>query len=158
MKILILQCGKTQQKPVQMLCEDYYKRLGRYVPVQEKTLPDLKNTRAMSEEQVMQQEANQIADALEPHDWVVLLDEVGQMMSSRKLANRVQQWMNQGPKRLVFVIGGPYGLAPELEARGHFRWSLSPLTFSHQLIRALLAEQLYRAFSILKGDPYHHGR
>ena len=156
MKVVILQCGKTNSKAVRELSAEYIKRLKRYVPVVEITLPDLKKTKNLSEEQVKQLEGQQIEAELKPGDQIILLDEKGKNYSSRQFAAQIQSWMNAGPRRLVFVIGGPYGFSDHIYGMAHAQVSLSRMTFSHQIIRALFAEQLYRAFSILNNDPYHH--
>lgn len=156
MKVVILQCGKTNNKAVRDLCNEYLKRLGRYLPAQELSLPDLKKTKNLSENQVKSQEAAQIEAEIKPGDHIILLDENGAQYSSRAFAAQLQSWMNAGPKRLVFIIGGPYGFAESIYNRAQAKLSLSRMTFSHQIIRALFAEQLYRGFSIINHDPYHH--
>lgn len=157
MKVVILQCGKTNSKAVHDLCTEYLKRLRRYVPAEEITLPDLKKTKNLSEEQVKQQEGQQIEAELKPGDQIILLDEKGENYGSRQFAAQIQSWMNAGPRRLVFIIGGPYGFSESIYSLAQAKVSLSRMTFSHQIIRALFAEQLYRSFSILNNDPYHHG-
>lgn len=123
---------------------------------QEVSLPDLKNTKSLSTQQVKEQEGLQIMAEIRAGDQVFLLDERGQSYSSRSFAQRLQEKMNRGPKRLVFVIGGPYGFSDAVYQRFPERLSLSKMTFSHQLARVLLNEQLYRAYSILNNAPYHN--
>lgn len=139
------------------LCRDYVKRLQKYVPAEEYALADLKNTRNLSAPQIREREAEQLLQFLKPGDQLILCDEKGSSYSSRQLAQKTQSWMNAGPRRILWVIGGAYGFDPRAEEKAQALVSLSPLTFSHQLVRVLLAEQLYRIFSILHGDPYHHG-
>lgn len=156
MKVLVICHGKTTQSAVKQLEDEYFNRLQHYWPFESKVIPDLKNTKRLSSEQVAQEEAKLLDKELQAGDWLVLLDEKGKSFSSRAFAQKIQSWFNQSPKRLVFVIGGPYGFAPEIYQRANFKLSLSAMTFSHQIIRALFAEQLYRAATILKGEPYHH--
>lgn len=134
----------------------YYQRLKHYIPFELKVLPDLKRTKSLNEAQIKSREAEQLTAQLEPGDWLVLLDEKGKEMDSVSFANTLQKRMNQGLKRLVFVVGGAYGFAPEVYDRASEKISLSRMTFSHQIIRCIFAEQLYRAFTILNNEPYHH--
>lgn len=156
MKTLLILHGKTTQAATAELEKDYYQRLQRYWPFNTRVIPDLRNRHKLSQAEVAQQEGQRLLNELEAGDWLVLLDERGKSLSSRKFAQQVQQWFNQSPRRLVFVIGGPYGFSDEVYARANFKLSLSAMTFSHQIVRALFAEQLYRAATILKGEPYHH--
>lgn len=156
MKIILLLCGKTQAGPIAELCEDYFQRLQHYWSFESQVLPDLKRTKNLSSEQVKGREAEQILKSLDPADHLILLDEKGRSYSSEALAQQMERWFHQSPRRLVFAVGGPYGFDPAVYARAQGKISLSAMTFSHQLIRVLFAEQLYRAASIIKGDPYHH--
>ncbi|QNR23630.1 23S rRNA (pseudouridine(1915)-N(3))-methyltransferase RlmH [Croceimicrobium hydrocarbonivorans] len=156
MKVLLLLHGKTTQSATAELEQEYYQRLQRYWPFESKVLPDLRNSNKLSTQEVSQQEGQKLLAELQAGDWLVLLDEKGKSLSSRKFANQIQQWFNQSPRRLIFVIGGPYGFSPDVYARANYKLSLSAMTFSHQIVRALFAEQLYRAATILKGEPYHH--
>lgn len=141
---------------VEALEQLYYQRLKHYIPFELKVLPDLKRTKSLNEAQIKSREAEQLTAQLEPGDWLVLLDEKGKEMDSVSFANTLQKRMNQGLKRLVFVVGGAYGFAPEVYDRASEKISLSRMTFSHQIIRCIFAEQLYRAFTILNNEPYHH--
>lgn len=156
MKIVFVQTGKTKGKEIQKLEEEYYKRLGRYVSFQKVVVPDLKNTKALREDEVKKQEAALIQKEFQPGDHIVLLDDKGKQYTSIKFANHLQQIMNRGVRRIVFVIGGPYGFDQSIYAAAQEKLSLSLMTFSHQIIRPIFAEQLYRAYSILNNDPYHH--
>lgn len=156
LKIVFVQTGKTKGKEIQKLEEEYYKRLGRYVSFQKVVVPDLKNTKALREDEVKKQEAALIQKEFQPGDHIVLLDDKGKQYTSIKFANHIQQIMNRGVRRIVFVIGGPYGFDQSIYDVAQEKLSLSLMTFSHQIIRPIFAEQLYRAYSILNNDPYHH--
>lgn len=156
MKIVFVQTGKTKGKEIQKLEEEYYKRLGRYVSFQKVVVPDLKNTKVLREDEVKKQEAALIQKEFHPGDHIVLLDDKGKQYTSIKFANHLQQIMNRGVRRIVFVIGGPYGFDQSIYDAAQEKLSLSLMTFSHQIIRPIFAEQLYRAYSILNNDPYHH--
>lgn len=156
MKIVFVQTGKTKGKEIQKLEEEYYKRLKRYVSFEKVVVPDLKNTKALREDEVKKQEAALIQKEFQPGDHIVLLDDKGKQYTSIKFANHIQQIMNRGVRRIVFVIGGPYGFDQSIYDVAQEKLSLSLMTFSHQIIRPIFAEQLYRAYSILNNDPYHH--
>lgn len=156
MKTVLILHGKTTQGPTAELEQEYYKRLKRYWSFDTLIIPDLRNRNKLSTDEVAKQEGEKLLGELQPGDWLVLLDEKGKSFNSRQFAQQIQAWFNQSPKRLIFVIGGPYGFSEEVYRRANFKLSLSAMTFSHQIVRALFAEQLYRAATILKGDPYHH--
>ncbi len=156
MKIVLLTVGKTTAKNIVSGIEMYTERIRHYVPFELVSIPDLKSTAALSADQQKVREGQGIITALNPGDRVVLLDERGEMLTSRKFAQRFQQRMSAGVKRLVFVVGGPYGFSEEVYARADARLSLSAMTFPHDLVRLLFIEQLYRAMTILKGEKYHH--
>ncbi len=156
MKIVLLTVGKTTAKNIVSGIEMYTERIRHYVPFELVSIPDLKSTAALSADQQKVREGQGIIAALNPGDRVVLLDERGDMLTSRKFAQRIQQRMSAGVKRLVFVVGGPYGFSEEVYARADARLSLSAMTFPHDLVRLLFIEQLYRAMTILKGEKYHH--
>lgn len=139
-----------------MLADEYYKRLRRYIPFEAIEIPDLKNTKNMSQDEVCRQEGQLILKYKQAGDHFILLDENGSSYNSLSFADHLQKVMNRGVRRLVFVIGGPYGFSEELYQQADEKLSLSEMTFSHQIIRAIFAEQLYRGFSILNNDPYHH--
>ena len=156
MKIVLLTVGKTTAKNIVSGIEMYTERIRHYVPFELVSIPDLKSTAALSADQQKVREGQGIIAALNPGDRVVLLDERGEMLTSRKFAQRIQQRMSAGVKRLVFVVGCPYVLSEEVYARADARLSLSAMTFPHDLVRLLFIEQLYRAMTILKGEKYHH--
>ncbi len=155
MKTLLIQVGKTVNKHFQAGISDYVERIGHYMPFEVVTIPDLKNTKSLSEEQQKQLEGEQILKQLQPSDTVVLLDEHGREYRSIEFARWLEQKRNTA-RRLVFVIGGPYGFSQEVYARANEQLSLSKMTFSHQMIRLTFTEQVYRACTIIKGEPYHH--
>lgn len=156
MKILFVQTGRTADRRIADLCADYAARIGHYLPFEVQTVPDLKGTRALSPDQQKEREAEGIFKLLRDGDCVVLLDERGRELRSVEFARYVEQKMHASWRRLVFVIGGPYGFAPSVYARAAERISLSRLTFSHQMVRLFFIEQVYRAMTILRGEPYHH--
>ena len=156
MKILVLAIGKTDEQWVQDALLKYSKRLQYYLPFEFKVITDLKNTKNLSEAQQKEREGALILKKLNPTDKVILLDEKGKEYRSVEFAKHLQQQMNSGVKRLIFIIGGPYGFSPELYAKAQGKLALSKMTFSHQMIRPYFVEQLYRAITILKNEPYHH--
>ena len=156
MRITLLVIGKTTDRHVEALIEDYAQRLGHYVPFSMDVIPELRNTKALTAEQQKAQEAELIKKQLQAGDHVVLLDEHGAERRSVEFASWLQKRMNTGARRLVFIVGGPYGFDPSIHTLAKEEISLSQMTFSHQLIRVLFVEQLYRAHTILRGEPYHH--
>ncbi len=155
MKTILLQVGKTTDKHFQAVISDYVGRIGHYMPFDVVTIPELKNTKNLSEQQQKQAEGDLILKQLQPTDTVVLLDEHGQQLRSVDFARWLQQKQQQC-RRLVFIIGGPYGFAQPVYDRANELLSLSAMTFSHQMIRVTFTEQVYRACTIIKGEPYHH--
>ena len=137
------------------IMDDYRERITHYLPFTLTTIPELKNTKSLSEEQQKSAEGELILKQLQPSDTVVLLDERGREPRSMELAAWLEK-KQQSARRLVFVIGGPYGFSPAVYERANEQLSLSRLTFSHQMVRAIFMEQLYRACTIIKGEPYHH--
>jgi 23S rRNA (pseudouridine1915-N3)-methyltransferase len=156
MNIKLLAIGKTDNKNLQTLIDDYSKRLSFYIKFELEVIPDLKNAKNLSESQQKEKEGELILAKLAPTDQLILLDENGSNFSSIGFSDYLQKKMNAGIKTLVFVIGGPYGFSDEVYTRANAKVSLSQMTFSHQLIRLIFIEQLYRAFTIIKGEPYHH--
>ena len=156
MKITLLAIGKTDNRNLQNLMDDYTKRLNFYVSFSLEVIPDIKNAKNLSETQQKQAEGDEILKKIIPADTLILLDEKGKVYSSVGFSEFLQKKMNSGLKNLVFVIGGPYGFSDELYARANGKVSLSAMTFSHQMVRLFFIEQLYRAFTILKNEPYHH--
>ena len=148
--------GKTDAKEIASLVDEYKKRLGRYIKFQLVVIPDLKNNKNLTESQQKEKEGELILAQIETSDLVVLLDEKGKQFTSVSFSNYLQKKMNSGLKRLVFVIGGPYGFGDEVYKRANEKVSLSSMTFSHQMVRLFAIEQLYRAFTILRNEPYHH--
>jgi 23S rRNA (pseudouridine1915-N3)-methyltransferase len=156
MTIKLLAIGKTDNKELQKLIEDYQKRLGFYIKFEFEIIPDLKNSKNLSEEQQKQKEGDLILGKLNAIDVLILLDEKGKQMDSVSFSNYLQKHMNSGIKQLVFVIGGPLGFSKEVYNKAQGKLSLSKMTFSHQMVRLFVVEQLYRAFTILRNEPYHH--
>jgi 23S rRNA (pseudouridine1915-N3)-methyltransferase len=156
MKITLLTIGSTPKNYLLEGEKIFEKRIQNYVSFEKIELPDLKKTKNLTHEQIKNQEGKQIMLKLSPSDYVVLLDERGKEMRSLVFAEWMQQIMNQGPKQLVFVVGGAYGFSSEVYQRANQKISLSAMTFSHQMVRLFFMEQLYRAFSILRNEPYHH--
>lgn len=155
-KVNLLVVGVSNNPHFIAAQRDYESRLVHYIPFEMQVIPDIKNTRNLSEEQQKQREGEQILKALQPGDYVVLLDEHGKEPRSVELAAWMQAKMNSGVKRLVLIVGGPYGFSEEVYRKAQEKMSLSRLTFSHQMIRLIFVEQLYRAMTILRGEPYHH--
>lgn len=155
MKITLLLVGKTTDSRLISLIEDYRKRLIHYAPFELVVLPDLKNTKSLSEEQIKTAEGEAILRFVTPSMDVVLLDEHGREFRSVEYAEWLQKKMGSG-KDLTLVIGGPYGFSEAVYQRADGKVSLSRMTFSHQMIRIMVIEQLYRAMTILRGEPYHH--
>ncbi len=156
MTIELIVVGKTDLKEVAALVEIYAKRINHYCRLSITTLPDVRNTKNMSTSQQCTAEAEAILALIKSSDYVTLLDERGAQPSSVGFSEWIQKRMNSGVKRLVVVIGGAYGFSKELYERANDMVSLSKMTFSHQIVRAIFTEQLYRAFTILRGEPYHH--
>ena len=156
MKITLLVIGKTDAKYLIEAIDEYKNRLVHYLPFEMTVLPDIKNVRNLSEAQQKEREGEQILKALQPGDYLVLLDENGREFTSVQFASYIDKKMQTVPKRLVFVIGGPYGFSQKVYGAAHEKLSLSRMTFSHQMVRLVFVEQLYRAMSILHGSPYHH--
>lgn len=156
MQIKLIAIGKTDHPAIQKLLEEYSSRLGYYIRFELEIIPDLKNTKALSELLQKEKEGELILKKTQPSDELVLLDERGKTFSSIEFSEYLQKKMNSGLKQLVLVIGGPYGFSDSVYSRANGKISLSKLTFSHQMIRPFLIEQLYRAFTILRNEPYHH--
>ena len=156
MTIKLLAIGKTDNTQLKSLIDDYTKRLGHYIKFDLEIIPDLKKTKHLSEAQQKQKEGELILSKLNTSDVLTLLDENGKQLDSVGFANHLQKHMNSGIKQLVFVIGGPYGFSEAVYKKAQGKLSLSKMTFSHQMIRLFVIEQLYRGFTILKNEPYHH--
>lgn len=156
MEITLLTVGKTTTGYIQTGIDEYCKRLKRYVGFSIKSLPDVKNSKNLTEEQQKEAEGKLILSEVSSSDQMILLDEHGDMPTSRGFAEFIQKGMLSGKKRMVFVVGGPYGFSPEVYAKANGKISFSRMTFSHEMIRLFFTEQVYRAMTILKGEPYHH--
>ena len=156
MKITLLTVGKTDVRWVREGLELYVSRLSHYVRFSLKEIPELKNVSAFTKEQIKEKEGDLILSSLAPGDFVVLLDERGRKYRSVEFADFIRERLNRGAD-MVFVVGGAYGFSQKVYSRADSMMSLSDMTFSHQMVRTIFAEQLYRAFTIIRGEPYHHG-
>ena len=156
MNVELIVVGKTDMKEVETLVAMYTKRINHYVRFASTTLADIRNTRKLSESEQKRLEGEAILRLISDSDHLTLLDEHGAEYRSIEFAEVLQRRMSSGVKRLVFVIGGPYGFSDAVYQRANSKISLSKMTFSHQIVRAIFTEQLYRAFTILKNEPYHH--
>lgn len=155
MKTELIVVGKTVSKHLDTCIDDYVGRISHYMPFTTTTIPELKNTKALSEQQQKEREGELILQRLTSSDTLVLLDENGKEMRSIEFASWLEK-RQQSTRKLVFVIGGPYGFSPDVYNRANEKMSLSQMTFSHQMVRLVFVEQLYRACTIIKGEPYHH--
>lgn len=156
MKILFLVIGKTDESYLETGISKYIKRLERYIPFEMKVIPDIKNRKTLSEEQQKKLEGELILSQFNTGDEMILLDEKGKTFSSVSFSQWIEHKLNTSNKRLIFVVGGPYGFSNDVYEKAKIKISLSEMTFSHQMIRLIFVEQLYRAFTIIKGEPYHH--
>lgn len=156
MKITLLTVGKTDKDWVKQGLDIYVSRLKHYVPFSMTEMPELKNVSALSKDQIKTREGELILKNIRTSDDVILLDERGKQYSSMELAGVIRDKMTYGGRDIVFVIGGAYGFSEAVYARADAKLSLSRMTFSHQMVRAIFVEQIYRAFTIIKGEPYHH--
>jgi 23S rRNA (pseudouridine1915-N3)-methyltransferase len=156
MKIQLLVTGKTNQDFVQQGLDEYCSRLKHYLPFDLEIIPEIKNAKNLSFEQQKEKEGERILQTIQAGDYIVLLDEHGKELTSLKFAGYLEKKMHILPKRLVFVIGGPYGFSPKVQEAAQEKIALSRMTFSHQMIRLIFVEQLYRAMTILNNEPYHH--
>lgn len=155
MKTILLLVGKTVGKHFIAGINDYTERISHYMPFEIITIPELKNTKHLTEQQQKQMEGELIIKQLQPTDTIVLLDEKGHEFRSIEMARWLEQ-KQQSSRRLVFIIGGPYGFSQDVYSKANELISLSKLTFSHQMVRMIFTEQLYRSCTIIKGEPYHH--
>lgn len=156
MKIVFLTIGKTINKHLIELQNDYQDRLKHYIPFDYVSIPELKNTRNLTESEQKEKEADLLLKAFEPTDEIILLDENGKHFSSVDFSEFASKKLLGNQKRMVFVVGGPYGFSQRVYSRANGMLSLSKMTFSHQMVRLIFVEQLYRAFTIMRGEPYHH--
>ena len=156
MRLTLLTVGRTDVKWVREGLDLYCSRLTHYVPFSLVEIPQLKNAGSLSREQIKVKEGELILAAVKPSDEVILLDEHGKEFRSVEFASFISERLSRSGRDIVFVIGGAYGFSPEVYSRADSKLSLSKMTFSHQMVRTIFAEQLYRAFTIIKGEPYHH--
>lgn len=156
MKIQFWSIGKNHEPHVKEGVEMFTKRLSNYFSVEWQIIPMPKHAGMMSEMDLKKKEGEMILNFLKPEDYLIVLDERGKMLSSENLAEFIQQRANESVKNLVFLIGGAFGLSEEVMKRANFKWSLSALVFPHQLVRLILAEQVYRAATIIRNEKYHH--
>lgn len=156
MKALFLVIGKTDDAYLNEGINKYIHRINKYLAFEMDVIPDIKNAKNLSQEQQKEKEGELILKKIQPGDYLILLDEGGKEFTSVKFA----QWMNSllisGKKRMIFVVGGPYGFSPAVYQKADYKISLSKMTYSHQMVRLIFTEQFYRAHTILKGEPYHH--
>ena len=155
MKITLLVVGKTTDQRLQTLIDDYQQRLKHYIPFEMVVIPDLRNAKALTQAQIKEQEGIEILRRITPAMDVILLDEHGREYRSIEYAQWIQKKMSAG-RDVTFIVGGPYGFSPAVYERANGKISLSKMTFSHQMIRLFFTEQIYRAMTILRGEPYHH--
>ena len=156
MKIKLLAIGKTDNKQLILLIDEYQKRLKHYIKFELEIIPDIKNVKHLSKKQQKEKEGALLMSKLQNTDELVLLDDKGKEFTSIEFSKYLQKKMNSGIKQLVLVIGGPYGFSDAIYKKAKGKISLSKMTFSHQMIRLFIVEQLYRGFTILKNEPYHH--
>jgi 23S rRNA (pseudouridine1915-N3)-methyltransferase len=156
MKIALLQTGKTTDKNIEELVDLYSKRIKKYSVFEIITLPDIKNTRNMPVPEQKIKEASKILQSVNEDDYIILLDERGKELRTLEFSSVLEKIFFMPKKRIVFVIGGPWGFSQSVYDRADYKMSLSKMTYPHQLVRLLFLEQLYRVFTIIKGEPYHH--
>jgi 23S rRNA (pseudouridine1915-N3)-methyltransferase len=156
MKIVLLQTGKTTEKHIAELVDLYTNRIKKYSVFENITLTDVKNTRKMPVQEQKAKEAIKIFQSITDDDYIILLDEKGKEFRTVEFSGFIEKLFFLPKKRIVFLIGGPWGFSEEVYLRADYKMSLSKMTFPHQLVRLLFLEQLYRVFTIIKGDPYHH--
>lgn len=156
MKILLVVVGKVSTKYIEDGIRVYTDRLTHYLPFEIKTLADLKSTKGLTQIQQKQKEGEMILSTVKPGDFVILLDERGKELTSRGFAEMIDRRMAMASRNIIFVVGGPYGFSDDVYSRADSSLSLSKMTFSHEMVRLFFVEQLYRAMTILRGEPYHH--
>lgn len=156
MKVVLLSVGKTDHPLLSQIIEDYRKKVNHYIPFEMRMVPDPKNRRNLSEKEQKAEEAQLLLKVLQPSDHVVLLDEKGKEYRSTEFASYLDKKSHSVSRQLVFLVGGPYGFAPEIYERATEMISLSKMTFTHQMVRLVFTEQLYRAMTIIHHEPYHH--
>ena len=157
MRITLFLIGKTDKEYIKQGMHLYQERISHYIPFHTKVLPDVKRNVKRTENEHKKMEGVILLKSIDPSDILIIFDERGKEYSSLKFAGFIQNFMISGVKHLVFAIGGPYGFSEDVINRANFKVSLSRMTFPHQLVRLIILEQIYRAFSIIRGEPYHHG-
>lgn len=156
MEIGILSVGKIASEWVNKGVEQFNSRIKRYVKYTSIIIPDLKNSKSLSKDNITEEEGKLLLQQIQPSDLVVIMDEKGKHFTSREFADWIQKQMNTGKKRMLFVVGGPFGFSESVYKRADYKVALSKMTFTHEMAKLLLTEQIYRAMTILKGEPYHH--
>ena len=156
MKIQLIVTGRTRDEALAQLTQHYTRRVQHYVPFELVELPDVRTTRATTEAAQKEAEGVQMLKVVQPGDFVVLLDEHGRQMTSREFAGFIDRKMSTLQRNLIFIVGGPYGFSPDMRSRADSLLGLSAMTFSHEMVRPFFVEQIYRAMTILRGEPYHH--
>ncbi len=156
MELQLLTVGKTTLPYVQKGIDDYLQRLKRYIPYRINSVPDIRNAKALTENQQKDKEGDLLLANIQSSDLCILLDEHGKEYTSVEFAKELQKYMASGRKRVIFIIGGPYGFSEKIYARADAKISLSKMTFTHEMVRLFFTEQVYRAMTILRGEPYHH--
>jgi len=156
MKVKLILIGKTDSKYINEGNAEYQKRLKHYINTEVVVIPDIKNSKNLSEEQQKKKEGELILNQIKEGDFLILLDENGKQFSSVEFSKFIEKQMISGLKNLVFIVGGPYGFSDDVYKKANSKISLSKMTFSHQMVRLIFLEQLYRAMTIIKGEPYHH--
>ncbi len=156
MKIVLLVVGRTSEQYLIDGMSKYQKRLQHYIGFEILEIPNIKKAKNISNVELIKKEGKSILNTLHSSDYLVLLDETGKGFTSLNFSQKLQGWMLSGKKRLVFVVGGAYGFSEEIYIRGDEKLSLSNMTFSHQMVRLFLVEQIYRGYTILNNEPYHH--
>ena len=156
MKFILLMIGKTNGTSLQKLIEDYQGRVQHYLNFETVTIPELKNTKNLSVQEQKEKEADLILKQIDNQDDIILLDEKGKQFSSVAFAVFLEKKLHSSAKRMIFVVGGPFGFSQRIYDRANGMISMSPMTFSHQMIRLIFIEQLYRAMTIIRGESYHH--
>ena len=156
MKIVLAAVGKTTTPYLREGIDMYLSRLKHYIPVETSIIPDIKTTKTITEQAQKEREGEAMLQMLQPGDRLILLDERGKRMTSREFSQSIERHMNSGCKRVVYAVGGPYGFSQKVYDRADGKLSLSDMTFPHEMVRLFFAEQLYRAMTIMRGEPYHH--
>jgi 23S rRNA (pseudouridine1915-N3)-methyltransferase len=157
LKLKLICIGRLNKHFLKLGEEEYLNRLKHYISFECLQLPDIRNARNLSKEQLKDAEGKEILKRLTPTDLVILLDELGREFNSVSFATFLEKQMNYSTKAMVFIVGGAFGFSEEIYARASMKMSLSRMTYSHQMVRMIFLEQLYRAFTIIRGEPYHHG-